>query len=332
MRPPGGQDQSLLRVRRDPGTASMAHGCNGGGSDVKLGGAGLPEPHHGPRDLVADPDARYFEVRLGEETLVPGDDAILTKDAFRGLARSSGAAGPVIRLSVETRRERAVERRLGAEPHTRVAILSSERGRHVQALLEDAVVGSWIALVVADHPDAYALNHARWHGVPAVALRAGKSDLDLYDLALTRVLGEHAIDYVVVAGFPRIVGAETVRTYQNRTAKVHHSLLPEFPGPAPVAEASEQGATRVGVMVHLIGRNLEVGPIVSQEALEIRKGETLHSLVERIHRLELRLLPEAVHALVEGAPMVDLEAGDRGGPAGCRVLAEEATGVRRRNR
>ena len=182
----------------------------------------------------------------------------------------------------------------------RIAILSSNRGGHLQTLLEDPVVGQWVALVLAERPDAFALRHAEWHGVSAVALRAGKSYLDLFDLALVRVLEEHSIDYVVVAGFPRIVGTETVQSYPDRIAKVHHSLLPEFPGSDPVADALKHGAKETGVTVHLITRELEVGPIVSQQSLEIRDGETWHSLVERIHELEVRLLPTAVLALVEG--------------------------------
>jgi phosphoribosylglycinamide formyltransferase 1 len=190
--------------------------------------------------------------------------------------------------------------RSGTTSDVRIAILSSNRGGHLQALLEDPVVGQWVALVVADRADAYAIRHAEWHGVSAVALRAGKSYLDLYDLALVRVLEEHSIDYVVVAGFPRIVGTETVHAYPDRIVKVHHSLLPEFPGPDPVADALEHGVKQTGVTVHLISRELEVGPIVSQQALEIHDGETWHSLVERIHQLELQMLPAAVRTLVEG--------------------------------
>src|SRR5512132_2753046 len=100
----------------------------------------------------------------------------------------------------------ASESSRSTSPVTRVAVLSSNVGGHVQALLEHRVVGRWVALVVAERRDAYALRHAQWHGVPGVALHAGKSYLDLYDIALVRLLEEHAIDYVVVAGFPRIVG------------------------------------------------------------------------------------------------------------------------------
>jgi phosphoribosylglycinamide formyltransferase-1 len=167
-------------------------------------------------------------------------------------------------------------------------------------LLEHRVVGRWIALVVAERPDAYALRLAEWHGVPAVALHAGKSYLDLYDIALVRLLEEHAIDHVVVAGFPRIVGTETVRAYEDRIVKVHHSLLPEFPGPDPVAAALELGVKETGVTVHLINRELEAGPIVSQQALEVRDGEDWHSLTQRLHQLEMQLLPAALRSLVEG--------------------------------
>lgn len=92
--------------------------------------------------------------------------------------------------------------RNGTTSDVRIAILSSDRGGHVQTLLEDSVVGHWVALVIAEQPDAYAIRHAEWHGVPAVALHAGKSYLDLYDIALVRVLEEHSIDYVVVARLP----------------------------------------------------------------------------------------------------------------------------------
>jgi phosphoribosylglycinamide formyltransferase 1 len=184
--------------------------------------------------------------------------------------------------------------------NVRIAILSSHRGAHLQTLLEDPVVGPWVALVIADRPDAYALRHAEWHGVPGIALRMGRSNLDLFDRALARVLREHSIDYVVVAGFPRVVGTETVHSYEGRIAKVHHSLLPEFPGPDPVADVLKSGAKQTGVTIHMLTRDLEVGSIVSQQSIEIRDGETWHTLVERLHELEVRLLPTAVLALVEG--------------------------------
>jgi phosphoribosylglycinamide formyltransferase 1 len=81
--------------------------------------------------------------------------------------------------------------------------------------------------------------------------------------------------------------------------KVHHSLLPEFPGPDPVADALELGVKETGVTVHLINRELEAGPIVSQQALEVRDGENCHSLTQRLHQLEMQLLPVAVRTLVE---------------------------------
>jgi phosphoribosylglycinamide formyltransferase-1 len=198
----------------------------------------------------------------------------------------------------------------GTADGARIAIVSAQMGGHVEALLEDPVIRPWIALVVAPRADAYALREAGWHGVAAVSLRAGKSYLDLYDRALERSLEEHRIDHVVVTGFHRIVGETTVHAFQGRIARVHHSLLPEFPGPDPVADALADGATETGVTVYVIGPDLGVGAIVSQQAIEIHDGDDWHSLVTRMHELERQLLPSAVRALVEGTyPGADPDAG-----------------------
>jgi hypothetical protein len=77
-----------------------------------------------------------------------------------------------------------------------------------------------------------------------------------------------------------IVGTATVQAYQDRIVKVHHSLLPEFPGPDPVADALQLGVKETGVTIHLINPALEPAPIVSQEALEVRDGEDRHSLTD----------------------------------------------------
>jgi phosphoribosylglycinamide formyltransferase-1 len=188
--------------------------------------------------------------------------------------------------------------RSGTTSDVRIAILSSDRGGHLQALLEDPVVGQWVALVVADRPDAYAIRHAEWHGVSAVApvpVRATST----YTTSLWCECWR-SIRSTTSSSPAWIVGTETVHAYPDRIMKVHHSLLPEFPGPDPLADVLEHGVKQTGVTVHLISRELEVGPIVSQQALEIHDGETWHSLVERIHQLELQMLPAAVRTLVEG--------------------------------
>lgn len=86
---------------------------------------------------------------------------------------------------------------------------------------------------------------------------------------------------------------------------VHHSLLPEFPGHHPVAEALADGVKQTGVSVYLITQDLEAGRIVSQQAFAIRADDTWISVERRIDELELRLLPTAVRALVEGQLQVE---------------------------
>src|SRR4029453_14479753 len=124
----------------------------------------------------------------------------------------------------------ALEWSRSTSPDTRVAVLSSNVGGHVQALLEHRVVGQWIALVVAERPDANALPHAQGPGVPGVALHAGKSYLDLYHIALVRLLEERAIDYVVVGGLPG--SSEPRRLRRTRTGS-GRCIIPCFSSPDP---------------------------------------------------------------------------------------------------
>lgn len=177
-------------------------------------------------------------------------------------------------------------------------MLASGGGTNLQALLDDPVVGPWIALVVSDRADAGALTRARDRSVEAVHIDPG-SDGD-FDRRLMELLREHAIGSVVLAGFMRVLGPEVVSSYRGRILNVHPALLPAFPGAHGVAEALAWGVKVTGVTVHLVDERIDHGPIVAQEAVEVSSDDDWDSLEGRIHEVEHRLLPMAVRALVEG--------------------------------
>jgi phosphoribosylglycinamide formyltransferase 1 len=186
----------------------------------------------------------------------------------------------------------------------RIAVLASGNGTNLQALLDHPTVGPWIALVVSDRPDAFALERARRAGVATITLRDASSP-GAMDEPLAELLREHGIDTVVLAGFMRIVGSRFVRTFEDRILNVHPSLLPAFPGGQAVADALAHGAKVTGVTVHLVDEQVDHGPIVYQEPLAIRDDDVWDTLEPRIHEVEHRLLPKAVIALVEGRIKVD---------------------------
>jgi phosphoribosylglycinamide formyltransferase-1 len=188
----------------------------------------------------------------------------------------------------------------------RLAVLASGFGSNLQALLDDPVVAPWIELVVADNEEARALERARAADIDAVFLdprvldgRAG------FDAALHIELRKHRIDFVVNAGFMRILGPEVVRAFEGCWLNVHPSLLPAFPGANAVPDAVAWGAKVTGVTVHLVDEEVDHGPIVLQEPVPVIDGDDEWSLHARIQEAEHRVYRRAVRALVEGRLRVD---------------------------
>jgi phosphoribosylglycinamide formyltransferase 1 len=183
----------------------------------------------------------------------------------------------------------------------RIAVLASGAGTNLQALLDDPHVGPWIALVVSDKANAGALGRARVRGIKAVSLEpAHYSTREEHDRHLDALLEEEAIEFVLLAGYMRILGPAVVRAFQDRILNVHPSLLPAFPGGHAIRDALEWGAKVTGCTIHLVDEEVDHGPIVLQEPLPILSGDTEDSLHERIQQVEHRLYPRAARLLVEG--------------------------------
>jgi phosphoribosylglycinamide formyltransferase-1 len=188
----------------------------------------------------------------------------------------------------------------------RVAVLASGEGTNLQALLDDPVVAPWIVLALSDRAAAPALERARARGVRAEHLDpASYADRGTYDRALVDLLRGDGVDLVALAGFMRIVGPELVGAFGGRMVNVHPALLPAFPGTSAVADALAWGVKVTGVTVHLVDEQVDHGPVLLQEAIEVREDDTWDSLEARVHEVEHRLLPAAVRALAEGRVTVD---------------------------
>ena len=189
---------------------------------------------------------------------------------------------------------------------SRVAVLASGAGSNLQALLDDGFIGQRIALVVSDKPKAGALERARSRGIRAVALLPSHYGTRAeYDHALATLLEDEAIEYVLLAGFMRILGPPVIRAFSERILNVHPSLLPAFPGAHAPRDALEWGAKVSGVTIHLVDEEVDHGPIVLQEAVDVEPGDTEETLHGRIQQVEHRLYPLAARLLVEGRLKVE---------------------------
>jgi phosphoribosylglycinamide formyltransferase-1 len=188
----------------------------------------------------------------------------------------------------------------------RIAVLVSGSGTNLQALLDDDSIAPRIAVVLSDRPGVAALDRAAAHDVEALVLApSAYADRDGYTDAVRVALVDRSIDTVVLAGFLRILGASFFDAFPDRVLNVHPALLPSFPGAHAVADALAWGVKVTGVTVHLVDEQVDHGPIVLQEAIEIRDDDDRDSLETRVHEIEHRLLRTAVRALLEDRLVVE---------------------------
>ncbi|HEY0877001.1 MAG TPA: phosphoribosylglycinamide formyltransferase [Zeimonas sp.] len=185
----------------------------------------------------------------------------------------------------------------------RIVVLISGRGSNMASIVQALRDERWpatIACVIADRPSAPGLERARGYGIETgvVDFRAFASRADFED-ALAAAIDRHAPDVVVLAGFMRILGEAFVARYEHRMLNIHPSLLPAFPGLSTHRRALQAGVAVHGATVHLVGRELDLGPIVAQAALAVRPDDDEERLAARVLVLEHRLYPMALRWFVE---------------------------------
>ena len=175
---------------------------------------------------------------------------------------------------------------------SRFAVLASGSGSNLQALLD--AYPRELVVVGGDKKDAYVFERARRAGVPVEHVDPqGFEDRESYDAELAARVSAHDVGLVVGAGYMRVLSQVFLRTFPA-ILNVHPSLLPEFRGLDAVDRALEAGVKETGVTVHFMVEEVDAGPIVAQEKVTVRAGETRESLLERLHPIEHRLLVDAV--------------------------------------
>ncbi len=185
-----------------------------------------------------------------------------------------------------------------------IAALCSGSGTNLQAIIDNVNSGyikAKIALVLSDRRDAYALERAKKAGVEAICLdpKGFKSRED-YDRELVKLLRARDIGLVVLAGFMRLMSHYFVTEYKGKIMNIHPALLPSFKGTHGIRDALEYGAKVTGPTVHFVDEKLDHGPIILQRSVEIKDDDSEETLLERVHKEEHKIYPEAIKLFAEG--------------------------------
>jgi len=202
---------------------------------------------------------------------------------------------------------------MAAAGKARLAVLASGNGSNFQAIIDACESGrldAEIVLLVVNRPGAYALERAAEHGIPSRLIdHKAYADREAFDAAMAEALDEARPDWIVMAGFMRILTDAFVERFRGRLINIHPSLLPKYPGMNTHARALEAGDRKHGATVHFVTPTVDAGPPIVQGRLEIFDNDDVDSLKQRIHGVEHRIYPMAINWLVKGK--IDFEQAER---------------------
>ena len=171
----------------------------------------------------------------------------------------------------------------------RIAILISGNGTNMEAIFDRIASGdldATVAFVASDNESAAGLRKAAARSIPVFSLPyelRGKREAERVLASLCR---ERNVEWIVLAGFMRILSAEFISGFENRIVNIHPALLPAFSGAHAVRDAWDRGVRLTGVTVHLVDTGVDTGPILSQRAVSVLDEDTIETLEERIHATE----------------------------------------------
>ncbi|MFQ5519020.1 MAG: phosphoribosylglycinamide formyltransferase [Mariprofundus sp.] len=185
-----------------------------------------------------------------------------------------------------------------------IAVMASGRGTNLKVILASVAAGDCpvrVDLVISDKADAEALNIARQAGVPDV-MHVNPRDYasrEQFDAECADLLDQHGCQWIVLAGYMRILSASFVRRFRGRIINIHPSILPAFAGAKAVEDALEYGVKISGCTVHFVDEVLDGGPILSQALVPVLDDDTRDSLHARIQIEEHKLYPATLKRMVE---------------------------------
>ena len=178
------------------------------------------------------------------------------------------------------------------------AVLASGYGGNLQAII-DAVrkkkIKANLKLVISNKADAFALERAKKAKIASVYIDpALYAHRQAFDGKVLECLKEFKIDFVVLAGYMRLLSSHFIRQYPNKIINIHPALLPSFKGIHAIRDAFEYGVKVTGVTVHFVSEEMDAGAIIAQEVVKIGPKDTEKTLAKKIHKMEHKIYPQII--------------------------------------
>lgn len=187
----------------------------------------------------------------------------------------------------------------------KIAILASGRGSNFQAIIDAAKTGKCAAdirVLITNKADAKAIDRAKENGIPVeVVGRKEFASREGMDKKIKGLLDKYQVELVVLAGYMLLLKDKALlEAYRNRIINIHPALLPSFPGVDAQKQAFDYGAKVSGITIHFVDENLDAGPVLYQEAVDISDCRDEYEVSERILKLEHGAYPKIIDSFSKG--------------------------------
>lgn len=185
----------------------------------------------------------------------------------------------------------------------RVGVLASGRGTDLQSIIDASGSGKIdadVVVVISDKKDAYALERARKHNIPAYFVDPSKKSREEHEREIDEILRKYEVDLVVGAGYMRIFSPWFVKRWYGKLINIHPALLPSFRGVNGQGKALEYGVKITGCTTHFVDEEVDHGPIILQAAVKVKDNDTRETLAARILEVEHQILPRTIQLFAEG--------------------------------
>jgi phosphoribosylglycinamide formyltransferase-1 len=185
-----------------------------------------------------------------------------------------------------------------------LAVLLSGNGTNFQAIvdsIENGYLKATIKIVISNNKDAFGLKRAENHNIKNLVMdHKDFEDRKSYDQKLKEVIKEESVDFIILAGFMRILGSDFVKNFPNKIINIHPSLLPKYPGLNTHKKVLENKDKEHGVTVHLVDEGLDSGPIIGFIKILVEDDEKEKDLENKIHKIEHFIYPKILSEFQEG--------------------------------
>lgn len=184
----------------------------------------------------------------------------------------------------------------------KIAVFASGSGTNFQAMIDASQNGELdaeIALLVCDKPNAFAIERAKQHGIEVLQFMPKNFESkQAFERVILQQLQALNIEWVILAGYMRLIGETLLEAYEGRIVNIHPSLLPSFPGKNAIEQAYEAKVKVTGVTIHFVDSGMDTGPIIAQAPIFIEENETIEEVRTKIQRVEHQLYPQVIQKII----------------------------------